>query len=222
MTDDEKLAALFHDAAGTPPPSGFDHGDVTAASRRITVRRRAALATGAVVLVAAAGIGSVVALPRGADTATSTASGAAANAPAAPLADSAERAAGGPAAVSAPAPAAPPLGPGTGECANRQDPALRALVEQALPEVAGATAAATTDVCLPGTQRYVSLEVADGLLDVSYLPPGEAASLPVGNHLSAPTASGGTVIVGSTAVGGGPAPYASRLPELLGYLAGRL
>ena len=224
MTDDEKLAALFRDAAGAAPPPGFDHGDVTAASRRITVRRRAVLVTGAVVLVAAAGIGSVVALPRGADTATSVASGAAASsaagAAAAPQADTAER---------APAPAvaaAPPLGPGTGECADRQDPALRALVEQALPEVASATAAATTDVCLPGAERHLSLEVTDGgstgLLDVSYLPPGAVVSLPAGNYRSAPTASGGTVIVGTSAVGGGPAPYASRLPELLGYLAGRI
>jgi hypothetical protein len=211
MTDDEKLAALFRDAADAPPPPGFDHGDVTAASRRITVRRRAALVTGAVVLVAAAGIGSVLALPRGADTATSVASGAAA-----PQADNAERA-GAPAAA-----AAPPLGPGTGECANRQDPALRALVEQALPEVAGATAAATTDVCRPGAERYLSLEVTGGLLDVSYLPAGAAATVPAGNYLSAPTASGGTVIVGSTAVGGGPAPYAGRLPGLLADLAAQL
>ena len=52
-----------------------------------------------------------------------------------------------------------PLGPGTGECADRQDPALRALVEQALPEVVGAREAATTLECRPGGERGVALEV---------------------------------------------------------------
>ncbi len=207
MTEDEKIAALFRDAAGAAPPPGFDHADVTAASRRITVRRRAALITGAVVLAAVAGVGSVVALPRESGTATSAAAGAAA-----PEADNAEREQA----------VAPPLGPGTGGCADRQDPALRSLVEQGLPEVTGATPAATTDVCLPGAERYLNLEVTGGLLVVSVLPPGVAVSLPPGNSRSAPTASGGTVIVGSSAVGGGPAPYASRLPGLVAYLAPRL
>ena len=90
--------------------------------------------------------------------------------------------------------AAAPLGPGTTTCADRQDPALRALLVQALPEAANARAAATTDVCLPGGQRYVSLELGGGVLTVAYLPPGTAPSLAEGAS-SAPTASGGTVVV---------------------------
>jgi hypothetical protein len=221
MTDDEKLAALFRDAAGSPPPSAFGHGDVTAASRRITARRRAVLLTGAFVLVAAAGIGSVIALPRAADTATSTAAGAAA--PQSETAEGAGSAASAPAASADRARAAAPIGPGTGACANRQDPELRALVEQVLPEVVGATPAATTDVCLPGSERYLSLGLTGGgLLTVSYLPPGTVAAPTSGNERSAPTASGGTVTVGSSPVGGGPAPYEDRLTAVLAYLAPRL
>ena len=55
-------------------------------------------------------------------------------------------------------------GPGTTTCADRQDPALRALLVQVLPEAASAPAAATTDVCLPGSERYVSLELGGGVL----------------------------------------------------------
>jgi hypothetical protein len=218
MTDDEKLTALFRDAAGgDAPPPGFGYGEVTAASRRITIRRRAALVGGAVALVAVAGIGSAVALPRGSE---GTASSAAApvRAPQAEGAPEAERQTAGTAAA--------PLGPGTTGCANRQDPALRALVDQALPALAGATEAATTDVCLPGTQRGVNLEVTDGgstgLLTVTYLPPGTQASL-VRGAISAPTASGGTVIISSEAVGSErPAPFAGRLPSVLAFLAARL
>ncbi len=223
MTDDEKLAALFRDAAGTPPPSGFDRGDVTAASRRITVRRRAALVTGAVVVAAVAGIGSAVVLPRDAGTTTSAAGAAAPQDAAAPRAAAPEPASGAAAqadsAERAPAPAA-------GGCANPQDPALRALLDRALPDVVGAPAAATADVCRPAGERHVSVEVTEGgaagILSVSVLPPGTAPSLPPGDYRSAPTASGATVVVGSTAVGGGPAPYAGRLPGLVAELAPRL
>ena len=77
-----------------------------------------------------------------------------------------------------------PLGPGHGACADRQDPQLRAYLEQVLPEVIGAPAAASTEECRPGTQRYLTLEVqdgaAEGLLGVAYLPPGPTPALPPG------------------------------------------
>jgi hypothetical protein len=119
-----------------------------------------------------------------------------------------------------------PLGPGTGECADRQDPALRALVEQVLPEVVGAPEAATTMECRPGGERGVNVEVTDGtaagLLTVVYLPPGRAADATEG-ALSAPTASGGTVLVSSRPERPGePAPLAERLPDAVSYLAPRL
>ena len=225
MSEDERIAGLFRAAAsdsGAPPPR-FDHGDVVATSRRITARRRSAVIGGAVALLVVAGVGTVVALPRGHTDALTAA------APAAPAQDAsgsgaragqaaAPEAAGGAGsggAAQPPAQAGIPLGPGTTTCADRQDPALRALVVQALPEVAGARAAATTDICLPGTQRYVSLELGGGVLTVAYLPPGTTPSLAEGAS-SAVTASHGTVVVT-------PAPgYGDRVPALLGYLASRL
>jgi hypothetical protein len=92
---------------------------------------------------------------------------------------------------------------------------VRALVVAVLPEAGGAPSAATSDVCLPGSQRYLSLELGGGVLTVAYLPPGTVPRLSVGAS-SAPTASHGTVIVS-------PAPgYGDRVPQLLQYLAPRL
>jgi hypothetical protein len=115
-----------------------------------------------------------------------------------------------------------PLGPGQGDCADRQDPQLRAYLEQVLPEVIGAPAAASTDECLPGTQRYVTVEVRDGLFGVSYLPPGTVPDLPAG-AVSAPTASGGTVIVHTGPTDAGvPPPFLDRLDAVAQFLAPRL
>ncbi len=125
-----------------------------------------------------------------------------------------------------PPPVGVPLGPGTRGCADRQDPALRALVEQALPEVAGAPEAATTTECRPGGERGVALEVRDGgstgLLSVTSLPPGTAVA-PAPGARAAPTASGGTVLVVARAdPAGGPPPFADRLDAVVAYLAPRL
>jgi len=108
-----------------------------------------------------------------------------------------------------------PLGPGATTCADRQDPALRALLVQVLPEAANAPPAATTDVCLPGSERYVSLELVGGVFTVAYLPPGTVASLAPG-ATSARTATGGTVIVSP------PPALDGRAPAVLQYLAPRL
>jgi hypothetical protein len=223
--DEDRLAGLFRDAAsdGGAPPPGFGHGDVVATSRRITARRRSAVIGGALALFAVAGVGTVVALPRGESATVSAA------APAERAADGAADSAHGPALAAphaAPVPGgagapgvvpapAPPLGPGSTTCADRQDPALRALLVQVLPDAATARAAATTDVCLPGTERYLSLELGGGVFTVAYLPPGTIPSLVEGAS-SAPTASGGTVIVSP------PPAYRDRAPAILQYLAPRL
>jgi hypothetical protein len=115
------------------------------------------------------------------------------------------------------APVAPPAAssPAESGCADRHDPGLLALVAQVLPEVAAAPDAPGTDVCLPPAERYLRAQLAGGVLTVSYLPPGTVASLRPG-ALSAPTASGGTVIVS------GPDALADRLPAVLEFLAARL
>jgi hypothetical protein len=268
MTEDDRIAELFRAAASEAgaPPSGFDHRDVVAVSRRITARRRSAVVGGAVALLFVAGVGTVAVLPRS-DSSTMTTASAGANAdnnaPAAPQAAAAapEAAAGGAdsaggaaaggtqsgsgavgggaapgaarssealtpgggggskpsAGAQIPGAGTPvrPLGPGSGTCANRQDPALKALVVAVIPEAANAPGAATSDICLPGTQRYLSIELGGGVLTVGYLPPGTSASLAEGAS-SAATASHGTVTVS-------PAPgYADRVPMLLQYLAPRL
>ncbi|HVH22195.1 MAG TPA: hypothetical protein VNA11_07040 [Pseudonocardia sp.] len=119
-----------------------------------------------------------------------------------------------------------PLGPGNAPCADRQDPQLRAYLEQVLPEVIGAPTAASTEECRPGTQRYLTLEVQDGpahgLLGVAYLPPGPTPEPPPGS-VAARTASGGTVVVSTGPMGGTvPPPFLNRLGEVAAYLAPRL
>jgi hypothetical protein len=247
MTDDDRLGALFRAAASdsAAPTPGFDHEAVVRASRRITARRRTAFTVGGLALFAVVGIGGAVVLPGASEGGGDAATAAAPMlAPEGPSADSrAQRQAPPPAAAEgapgaapdvrmAPDPGAatvggpPPLGPGTTECADRQDPALRALVEEYLPEVIGAPEAAITMECRPGGERGVNLEVRDGaaagLLIVQYLPPGTAPDL-VQGAVSAPTASGGTVDVSTRGDGpDAPAPFADRLDTLVTQLAPRL
>lgn len=245
--DDEEMGPLFRAAAsdsGAPPP-GFDHGSVVQASRRITTRRRVAVSGLGLALVVVAGVGVAVGPPRtspGGDASTVAApmlAPAPVPAPApAPEArrdsraqldgppPAAEGAPGAAAAVPGAGAGAPPLGPGRTECADRQDPALRTLVEQVLPEVVGAPEAATTMECRPGGERGVNVEVTDGgatgVLTVQYVPPGTAARL-VPGALSAPTASGGTVVVSTRGDGPGePAPLADQLQGAVEFLAPRL
>jgi hypothetical protein len=254
MTDEERLGALFRAAASesSAPPPGFDHEGVVRASRRITARRRTAVTVGGLALFAVVGIGGAIALPEassgGRDAATVAAPMLAPEAPSAgakeeqlapplsPPPPVVQRAPGDDAAPDSAAPAqapgaaavggAPPLGPGTTVCADRQDDALRALVERFLPEVTGAPEAATTMECRPGGERGVNLEVRDGaaagLLTVQYLPPGTAIK-PVEGAVVASTASGGVVVVSSRGDHPGtPAPFAGRLEALATELAPHL
>ena len=269
--DEAHIAALFRDAASGAPPPGFDATQVVATSRRITRRRRSAVAGAALAVLAVAGVGVVAGLGGPGDATVTAASGQAADeagreAGAGSAGDAARAAApeaaaapdaGGAAAGSPIAPAVPdvavpdatvpdatgpdgaaaggpvpgaaavppigtPLGPGTGDCADRQDPALRALVDEALPEVVGAREAATTMECRPGGERGVALEVDGGVLTVTYLPPGPVAAAPDGAQ-TASTASGGTLVLASRAErAGNPEPFADRFPAMVAYLAPRL
>ena len=162
-------------------------------------------------MLAVVGGGAAVALP-GVDTSSDATSSAAA--PAAPEA-------AGDAVAPGPAASVPP---GLAGCIDGPDPALRAAVEQALPELAGSPPAAT--ICGQNGERGVTLEVVDdgtaGLLDVTYLPPGVTAAL-VEGAVAAPTASGGTVVVSSRAAAPGAAkPFADRLGTAAAALAPRL
>ena len=232
--DEKRLTEAFRAAVPdeSVPPASFDHADVVRTSRRVTARRRAALAGGGLAVLAVVGIG-VAVLPGSAGGGGSSVAAPAA-APQAPPAAAPQSADGAPGVAAedareAAAAPAPPLGPGTGECADRQDPALRAIVEQALPEVAGAPEAAVTLECRPGGERGLALHVVDagvaGLLTVDYLPPGTAPGSPDPDTESAtaPTASGGTVTVTARSdEPGALPPYGQRVEELAGFLAPRL
>lgn len=217
--DDDTIAALFRDAAADAPPAGFGHDQVLADSRRITARRRSALigAAAALVVVAGAAIGiGVVRTEQTADSAAMPTSASAESAPGS-AADTLE---GGPAAA-----ARTPLGPSPSECGGGQDPDLRALVDAALPEVAGAPEAATTQQCRPAGERRTSLEVVDagatGLLNVIYLPPGSIPAVPEGTVLRT-TASGGSVLVSARGEQGGEVPFADDVEALADALAPQL
>lgn len=228
--DEQRLTDALRGAVGDPPPPSFDHADVLRASRRITARRRTALAGGAMAVLVLAGVGVAAALPGQGDPVATPAL--AAPAPQAPevAGGAAEQAAPGAADAAPPAgtPAAPgadarsaaaPLGPGDpATCANPQDPALRAIVEQVLPEVVGAPEAPTTRECRPGGERGVAVELGRGVLSVTYLPPGVVVDLAPG-AVSAPTASAGTVVV---AFSGPDGPGAVGLADAAAGLAPRL
>src|SRR4051794_29639383 len=202
--DDDRLAAAFRAAVQDTPEAGFDHDDVVAASRRLG-RRHRMLVTGGVaaaVIALAGGVTTGVVLTRDGDTVTSAAAPAPERAGPGSAADAAA-----PRAAAAPSesPSGAPLGPASGDCVDPQDPELRALVDEALPELAGATPAPTTMICRPGGGREVNLDVTDGaltgLFTVVYTPPGEPpaqSATAVGwVTAEAPTASGGTVVVTS-------------------------
>lgn len=207
--DEQGLDELFRSAAAAPPPPRFDHGGVVKASRRVTMRNR--VLAGAAGLLVVAGVGTAVGLPQltgGSPTAASAPSAADGRAGAGEGLAREQAAPSGQLDAAAPT----PLGPGTAPCADRQDPALRALVVTVLPDVAGAPAAATTMECRPAGERGVSLEVPGGLLVVAYLPPGTEPRLVAGAVAEA-TASGGTVVVSAGGV------YADRAGALAAQLA---
>ena len=248
-----RIAALFREAASGAPPPGFDAAQVAATSRRITRRRRSVVAGAALAVLAVVGVGAVAGLGGPGEATVTVASGQAAGQAAdqnensaggagdaaraaAPEAAAAPDAGGAPLAapgvVPAPGSAAAavprigtPLGPGpTDRCADRQDPALRALVEQVLPEVATATEGPVTLDCSVAGDRGVSLEVHDGtstgVLVVRYFPAGADTGT---EGQRAPTASGGTVVAYSWASrAGAPAPFADRIGDVVAYLAPRL
>lgn len=231
--DDDRLAAAFRAAVQDAPEAGFGHEDVLAGSRRLARRRRMLVTSGvaAAVIVLAGGVTTGVVLTRDGGTTTSAA---------APAPEQAEQAGPGSAAdAAAPraaaAPSAPrseaPLGPATGPCVNPQDPELRALVDAALPALAGAREAPTTMTCRPGGGREVNLEATDGtltgLFTVVYTPPGEppAQTATAVGWVTAevPTASGGTVVVTSRGdADSGGVPFADDVRPLAEALGPRL
>jgi hypothetical protein len=223
--NEDRLAGAFRAAAETPPEAGFGLDDVLTTSHKVTKRRRTQLVGGFVAAAVLLGGGGVVAsvLPTSARETTSAA---------APAGEGADSAAGEAAAPRAAVPNPAPLGPTVGEaCVPTQDPALRGLVDAALPPLREAAEAPTTLECRPGAGREVALEVVDGdaagLLSVVYTAPGEPrtdSALAVGwVQAGGPTASGGYVSVTSRAAAdSGAVPFRARVQELVDALAPQL
>lgn len=216
--DEQRLIGAMRDAAADAPPPSFDAADVVRTSHRVTARRRAATAGAALaaVLVVGVGVGVGIGTTRGADT-TTAAAPAREPAPelrAAPPAADAQSSG----AESAASPR-PPLGPADPNgCANPQDPALRALVDEVLPEAVGAPMAPTTMECRAGGGRGVHLVVGGGVLVVDYAPSGVPSASRSDGGTSLPTASGGTVQV----VGTGTDIPEGRLAQAAAELAPQL
>ena len=263
--DEARIAALFREAASGAPPPGFDAAQVAATSRRITRRRRSAVAGAALAVLAVAGVGVVAGLGGPGDATVTAASGqaadeagqeagagsagdaaraaapeaaaapdaggAAAGSPIAPSRAGCHRAGRrggrgtGPGAAAVP-PIGIPLGPGPADrCADRQDPALRALVEQALPEVVGAPEGPVTMECslaASGASPWRSATVPrPGSWRCATCRPARPTGRRTGRR--APTASGGTVVAYSWGGrAGDAAPFADRLDAVVAYLAPRL
>lgn len=225
MIDDERLAALFREAAdpASAPPPSFDYHDVVAASRRITARRRAALASGAFVLLAGTAVVGVV----GVNPVSHEPAGGSAVSAAEPFSAPEDASEAGP-SHERDAVALRDV-PGGG-CIDQLEPTLTAAVQRALTEIAGATAPAVQAGCGPGGAHQVTLHVNDagrsGLLIVSHLPPGGALQPPAADSASAiairATASGGTVRVHVRSSDGGPAPFADHVDAIAEALAASL
>ena len=151
--DEARIAALFRDAASGAPPPGFDATQVVATSRRITRRRRSAVAGAALAVLAVVGVGVVAGLGGPSDTTVTAASGQAADSAASGPGAGSE----GAARAAAPEAAAPdaagsPLAPSaaepvparrSGRCGGAADrcparPRHRRLRGPAGPGVAGA------------------------------------------------------------------------------------
>lgn len=220
--DERRLEELFRSAVPSAPEASFDREDVLRGSRRVTARRRVA-AGGAAVTVAVALLGGA-----GAGWFAAQSSGPTIAGDARPPV---ERGADPPPEPSGPGVLAEPR-TGGADCGS-PDAGLAADVRSRLPQSGearpvswqpcpdGAVAAA-----LPVRQDDRAGTVAVVVAPAEALPqersaPGDSL-LPDGGRQSVrPAGEGRAVVVTSTSESGGQPPYAARVPELAGELAGK-
>ncbi len=225
--DEAELSEVFRQAAHGGPTASFDEQDVRRGSRRVTARRRTALAGGTLVSAAVlAGGGSF-------GTGVFGPSGTVAQEPSAPEAQSPMDQS--PMALPDPqSPVTPRSGPivlgdpgGGAEC-GPPDPAVASALRSEFPEASGTQPIGAKPPC-PDGARTAAVTVrqgpANGKVAVLVTPPGSpsaAEDRPKGTAIAQlPTRSGGTVTVLSEPVGASQAPYAGRISEIAENLAPR-
>jgi hypothetical protein len=213
--DDRELAELFREAARTIPPASFDVHDVERAARRVTARRRIAVAgttlAAAVMLVGGIGVG----IWRFGGTPPPQASAPSVLAPPPRINEQH----GGPTMLLTPGECGPP------------DPMLASALAEQLPAAAGMPPVSARRGCPPGA-RNAAFVLRDGAsvgeVVVVLVPPDKVA--PTGEvrpadgtqQVTSRARSGQVLTVLSNPDVGSPgAPYASQLASIAGGLAPR-
>lgn len=224
--DEAELSEVFRQAAHGGPAASFDEQDVRRGSRRVTARRRTALAGGT--LVSAAVLAGGVGFGTGAFGPSGTVAQPPRQEQSAPMDQS-------PMALPDPqSPATPRSGPivlgdpgGGAEC-GPPDQAVASALRSEFPEAAGTQPIGAKPPC-PDGARTAAVTVrqgpANGKVAVLVTPPGSANAAedrPKGTAITQlPTRSGGTVTVLSEPVGASQAPYADRISAIAEGLAPR-
>lgn len=220
--DEQRVAELFHAAVGETPPATFGSDDVVAASRRAATRRRAGLASGALLGVAVLAGGALAvdqlmpADPGGAGAGQAAAPRGAGAPDAQPFALPS-----GPAARSVPVGGA--CGPADGPLTMQ---VTAVLAERGIAQTG--PVAAVSEPCAPGT-RSVAVPVPGGVLDVLLVP---FAGQPEPVQISRPDGARGyaltlrdgrgLAVISLPRGAGQQAPYSDALPDMARTLAGRL
>ncbi|HEU0087170.1 MAG TPA: hypothetical protein VFQ77_05925 [Pseudonocardiaceae bacterium] len=231
--DEQRLAELFRDAVGEPPPASFGSDEVVAASQRVTARRRHSLLggtlLGAAVLLAGVVTGGEV---LSGETSTAGQSAPQAGAPSfpRPLDAPGSGSTPDPATEAAPSPRAGTTQAEPVRCAP-PDGVLVAELTAALARRGTAASGPAPEVpgpCPVGS-RAAAVPVPGGTLYVLVVPqagglgqPG--ASPPDGRREQVLALDGGRVLVviSVPAAPGQPAPLAGDLPALAQDLAARV
>ena len=191
---DHELVDLLRTAApGQPPPAGFGHASVLAASRRLGQRRQRRVAGGVTAVVVLLAGGAVAVLGRGPGQETAASSAVAASSSAAAGQVPAEGVTP-PSALPAPTPGASSVGPEllrAGTC-GPVDRAVHAALVGVFPEVAAQQPLAVDQPCPPGTTGVRVVLAVAGRVEVLVGPAAVPSSGPTG---TASTAGGRTVTV---------------------------
>ncbi|MFR9730446.1 hypothetical protein ACL03H_14575 [Saccharopolyspora sp. MS10] len=223
--NETELEQLFKNAAGDAPEASFGTDDVVRGSRRVTARRRTALAGGslvaAAVLVGGVGVGTGLLGQAGSPVAQPPA-----EPTQSPMALPNEQPGTGTTPRSGPITLGDPM---AADGCGPADAALSAALRERLPESAGTTPTGARGSCPIGA-RTAAVPIREGAtagkISVMVSPRGSRPAPTEGRAANTavaevPTASGRTLTVLSEPEGSARAPFADRVPVLADELAPR-